>query len=288
MSREEVVLRSPDLEAIWHPGDPSFLLVTFAEMGLRPNGRHWWGAAVARRIGCAALGFVAARPDWYPAAGMRQALAAPRLAAALAAHPRRLTYGFSMGGYGAMRYAGEIGAEACIALAPQWSIDPARNAGIAIAAGQGAPRTYLVVDPRSLADAWHVARIREAVPHALRIVARGTGHETSRALASNTTARTMFDAALAGDAPRLQRVVDAQRRGWARRAYMLARHAVAARPATALRIVARSATARPPPPPRRSSRPGRTPRRPSGCSPMPSSRWARRIARWRSRTARSR
>ena len=62
--------------------------------------------------------------DWYQYPDLPAALAAMRRAASGAA--RVLTYGSSMGGYAAVRFADAVGANAALALSPQYSVDPAK------------------------------------------------------------------------------------------------------------------------------------------------------------------
>ncbi len=61
---------------------------------------------------------------WYHYATTAAALAAARDAVAGAS--RIVTYGSSMGGYAAIRFAGALGSATALALSPQYSIDPAR------------------------------------------------------------------------------------------------------------------------------------------------------------------
>lgn len=256
---EELIFRSEYLEVFLRRGDPSFRLVTFSEMGVRANGQHWWGAAVARTLGLSALGFVAKAPNWFPASAMRDALAAPAVRDAIAAIPRRVSYGFSMGAYAAIKYARALGTEAVVALAPQWSIDPADtkgvdwrfgrhfdrtlNEGMAITSDDVVGRVYLVHDPRERFDHWHAERIGAAVRDAETVKAYATGHYVASALASSEAAGEIFRAALAGEHGRLQAAVARQRRGWDRRASVLARQAAGLRPSAALRIARRQLSA---------------------------------------------
>lgn len=256
-TQERLVFRSDALEVISHPGDSDFLLITFSEMGMRANGRHWWAAPVARKHGIAALGFVATRPNWFPEATVAAAAAAPAVAGILGAFRQRLAYGFSMGGHAAIRHAPLLGAGAVLAIAPQWSIDPddtregdsrfARhfdplvNRGMRIGPQHGADHTYMIFDPRDSSDLWNAARIADAVSHAIPVHARSTGHWTAAALADSDAAGRMFAAAIAGDARALRRAVADARRRWHRRPLVLGRQIARLRPRVALRIAERYA-----------------------------------------------
>lgn len=62
------------------------------------------------------------RNRWYHEPDWREAIAAAR--AAVAGYARVVTYGSSMGGYAALRFADHIGATAALVLSPQYSRDP--------------------------------------------------------------------------------------------------------------------------------------------------------------------
>ncbi|WP_156395781.1 hypothetical protein [Bosea sp. Leaf344] len=62
------------------------------------------------------------RNRWYHEADWRKAITAVKSAAS--GYQRVITYGSSMGGYGALRFASAIGAQLALALAPQYSVDP--------------------------------------------------------------------------------------------------------------------------------------------------------------------
>ncbi len=73
------------------------------------------------RHGIDAIHVVSRRNEWFQHADMHGAVAAIRRA--LAGKPA-MTYGSSMGGYAAIRFAGALGATQAIAISPQYSLDP--------------------------------------------------------------------------------------------------------------------------------------------------------------------
>src|SRR4051794_10196197 len=81
-------------------------LVTFADLTFRPDGHAIWGREPAAKMGLDAIGFVAKRENWFPAAAMQKA--APAVRALLGGGPA-LCYGYSMGGYAALKYARLLG-----------------------------------------------------------------------------------------------------------------------------------------------------------------------------------
>ncbi|MFZ6763402.1 tetratricopeptide repeat protein [Pseudoroseomonas sp. WGS1072] len=155
-------------------------LVTFADLTFRPNGDKVWGQEVAGKLGCNTIGFVARRENWFPAASV--AAAAPAVRAAL--RGRVATYGYSMGGYAALKYAALVGAGHALAVCPQSSIAPGEvpwdarfhrfhhpvlHAGMSVAPGEAGAFAVLLADPYMPEDRRHAARLRdEAGVHWLR------------------------------------------------------------------------------------------------------------------------
>jgi tetratricopeptide (TPR) repeat protein len=112
--------KAPAPAAVTAAVDP-LTLITFADLTFRPDGDTVWGQEPGEKLGLAVIGFVAKRENWFPAAAIR--LAAPAVRAALPGPA--LCYGYSMGGYAALKYARLLGASRALAISPQASIDPA-------------------------------------------------------------------------------------------------------------------------------------------------------------------
>ncbi|MBO1076299.1 tetratricopeptide repeat protein [Roseomonas marmotae] len=116
---EIVVIHRPAPAA--EAGEPPLTLVTFADLTFRPDGYAIWGQEPATKLGLPAIGFVAKRENWFPAASIRRA--APAVHAALLGPA--LCYGYSMGGYAALKYARLLGVTRALGVCPQASISPA-------------------------------------------------------------------------------------------------------------------------------------------------------------------
>ncbi len=86
--------------------------------------RSGFGEAFLQAVGLSAIHVMGVREDWYQYPEMPKAMEAVRKAVAGA--DRVLTYGSSMGGYAAIRFADAAGAHAVLAISPQYSIDPAK------------------------------------------------------------------------------------------------------------------------------------------------------------------
>ncbi|KQX25447.1 hypothetical protein ASD39_11695 [Sphingomonas sp. Root50] len=102
---------------------PDLLVVTFDHYGITGRfDRPGFAEDFLASRGISVLTFLGRGNDWYQYPDMRDALAAARTVAA--GRRRVMTYGSSMGGYAAIRFADALGAQACLALSPQYSLDP--------------------------------------------------------------------------------------------------------------------------------------------------------------------
>ena len=149
------------------------LFVTFANWRKAPRLTDpGFGQSFFLKRGIPAVHVVTAGNDWFQSAEMVGALAACRRA--MSWHARTVTYGSSMGGYGALLFSGLLEPDAAVAISPQFSIRPGavedrRWAGPAsrlrfvfddMALGISATAAKsLFYDPRN-ADAEHAERFR--------------------------------------------------------------------------------------------------------------------------------
>ena len=116
-----VVYDDDHIRVIWAPGRSSYVLVTFSPMTSLVDGSRFFCDVPVQKLGVNCLGFMPKKPNWYPAKSMIKAVAA--ISVILARFPEVVSYGGSMGGYGAIKYSALLGATSVIALCPQWSID---------------------------------------------------------------------------------------------------------------------------------------------------------------------
>ncbi len=86
--------------------------------------RDGFSQGFLREQGVSTVHIMGRREDWYQYPDMMDAVAAVR--EHLAKADRVITYGSSMGGYAALRFADALGANAALALSPQYSINPAK------------------------------------------------------------------------------------------------------------------------------------------------------------------
>ena len=103
--------------------DLSRWVVTFDNYGIGHGfDRPGFGEEFLRNAGVSAIHVMGAREDWYQYPEMAAAMQAVRQATIGA--ERVMTYGSSMGGYAALRFADAAGANAVLAISPQYSINP--------------------------------------------------------------------------------------------------------------------------------------------------------------------
>lgn len=144
--------------------------------------------------GWANLHVQTAANDWFLNPDLPAALAAA--AACGAGYSTVVTYGFSMGGYGAMRFAEATGASRAVAISPQASPDPARTgfetrwqrarAGLDcrqdVLGNLSACETIVVFDPLHRQDAAHVRMLRSHVPGLKALPLPFGGHPATRVI----------------------------------------------------------------------------------------------------------
>ncbi|MDO7836016.1 tetratricopeptide repeat protein [Sphingobium sp. HBC34] len=137
----------------------------------------------------------------------------------LPAYDEIITYGSSMGGYAAMYFAQTVGARTCIALSPQFSIDPSivsfesRWAGDAARIHftherlddmivHGGTTYYVLFDPHTL-DKQHAEMMTAACNRVLAIAVPHSGHPSILALQEMELLAGVFDSLAVGQIPDL-------------------------------------------------------------------------------------
>ena len=218
-------------EVFFQPGRSDYLVITFSELTQRPNGRTFWGSVPLQHLGIPAVGFVAKRARWFADTFVRRALAAAR--PKMEGYARRITYGFSMGAYGAIRHAGVLGAQTTIACSPQWTIEPAKlqgigqpfarhfredkHVGMELTSYPADGRLYLLYDPYDRHDAWHADRISEHIAQTVRVPMPFVGHGSVRPFANTTLMALLIEAARSHDDELVRRAARHARRKYSGR-----------------------------------------------------------------------
>lgn len=124
MKRREVYRSDTLLVRRIPAADRSRWVVTFDNHSIGEGfDRPGFGQEFLAREGVSAICILGRGNDWYQYPDMLAACAAAR--ASIRPRVRVMTYGSSMGGYAALRFADALRAQAVLALSPQYSIDPA-------------------------------------------------------------------------------------------------------------------------------------------------------------------
>jgi hypothetical protein len=195
----DILFHSEHVTVIGQDAGSRTVVATFNEMGSSVDGTKFWGQGLLERAGVSAIGFVSARPNWYPPADMEPAIAA---AQKWVEGRRIVTYGFSQGGYGALKFGAKLGASLAVAFSPQWSIDPKdvgrfdsrftqfhnpelKN-GDRIIQADLCPQNYIVTDTDVPMDAGHARHLLEL--QRIRLVpASFCGHDSVRLISEART-----------------------------------------------------------------------------------------------------
>src|SRR5271165_1363976 len=119
-----IIFESDRLRVVYQPADSDLLVFSFNGRDYTERGHAFFGDKFFSGRGIAAVGIVDNRQSWYPAAAMAGAVQAIQSVIPAGAYASRLTYGVSMGGFAALKYARALAANAVMAFGPQWSIDP--------------------------------------------------------------------------------------------------------------------------------------------------------------------
>jgi tetratricopeptide (TPR) repeat protein len=199
------------------PAASDMTLITFSDLTFRPSRRDFWGRDVARALGIDAVGFVVRRQNWFPTESVEAA--APAVRAVL--KPRSLAYGYSMGGYGALKHGARLGAQGSLALGPQVSIAPADtpwdprfhrfhrpalHRGMPVTAADLTPFAAILADPYDAIDWGHATRLAALGPVEI-IRTPFVGHAVIWLLAGQEPLAAALDRAFAADAAGLRAVL---------------------------------------------------------------------------------
>ncbi len=240
--------------------DCPYCVITFDHYGIGYGfDREGFGQSFLRGSGISAVHVLGCGNDWYQYPDILEAAAVVREATRGAM--RRVAYGSSMGGYAALRLADAVGADAVLALSPQWSIDPAiaqwdkrwtqdayriRWLPAMRAPLRCAASTVLVYDPHLPLDRRHAGLIAERtrsqmlpVPHCLHPAGTFLGEIGLLGVLLRDVMEDRFDARAMAAQIRSRRGSSAVYLG------ALAERQPAVRPRTAIALARRARTARP-------------------------------------------
>ncbi|ONG47037.1 hypothetical protein BKE38_24550, partial [Pseudoroseomonas deserti] len=214
---------------VHRPAESALTLVTFADLTFRPRGDAVWGQEPAEKLGLNTIGLVAKRENWFPVASVEAA--APAVRAAF--QGPAIAYGYSMGGYAALKHAARLGCEQSLGICPQATIDPAEcpwdtrfhrfydpalHGSMAVAPGEAGDFAVMLADPYMAEDNGQSTLLaRDAGVHWLRTPFMS--HAAIWLLVDSRFLGQVLQLMLARDLPQLAAVMRARRHvspHWAR------------------------------------------------------------------------
>ncbi|MBB3385980.1 MULTISPECIES: hypothetical protein [unclassified Rhizobium] len=116
-----VVAENDDCRILFQDADSNGCILSFSYMDFHLEVAPFFGYQTFSKLGVAALGITAKSNNWFPSSVRALAELSRRFTDRF---PIRMAYGFSMGGYGALKHSRAFGATHVLALSPQYSIDP--------------------------------------------------------------------------------------------------------------------------------------------------------------------
>lgn len=252
LAKFENVYADEHIEAFFLPARSDQLLVTFNPAQLGGDGAKVWGTSTIRQLGWAGLGFMARRPNFFPRASIDAALER-------AGHPNRgfrdvVTLGWSMGGYGALKFARHVGATLAVSFSPQ---NPTVRAAMPDSLESRCPeawvgrdvtwqdlprRTVILYDPLNRVDQRSVEQIvLGGVPGCFVVPIWSGGHKSALPFVRSNQMAPLVMACWRGDLPALRRATSTARRLNPQRPVVLANYAAARHPPIAAALLARYA-----------------------------------------------
>lgn len=196
---KQIVFEDEHIRAIYLKGTSDTLVFSFGDLISRAKGNAVNAEKSLVKYEYNAIGIMPKQKSWFPAQSMQGVIDA--IQPLIKQFKRVVSYGGSMGGYAAIKYAQQLGASRAISLVPQYSIDPNEvldrrytdfydenaNANMRIEAGDIDPSCeYIVVyDPYFDLDREHYEKINPLIPQLHTLHLPYTGHDAVAVLANS-------------------------------------------------------------------------------------------------------
>lgn len=207
MADDFLVFENQEIEIHYIKRASDTVLISFSAVNHKEDKRSLTAEKQAEAAEYSLVAVTAKRNNWFPEWAVEAAR--ETVAAIVSAYTHRIAYGHSMGAYGAIRYSGLFKCTAVLALAPQFTIDPAtlgrkdmrfasyfkeHNAGMDIKSDHVSGRIFVLADPKCLPDKVHIDLLADSISLDL-VPAYYCGHDVVWALASTPVMLALFAAA---------------------------------------------------------------------------------------------
>ncbi len=204
-SNRRIIFQSDHVRLILDEKGTDTVVLSFNEMNFVWNGVQYWGQKILDPLRATVLGFVTPEPNWYPPHDMERAI--PAAIEAIAGR-RVVTFGFSQGGYGALKFSRALSASTAFAFCPLWSINPedvgcfdvrtapyyrpALKNGHRIKLDDLCDNNFVIFDPREVCDQKNAERILEHRGTSA-VVAPFCGHAVIKMVAESQISRPLAE-----------------------------------------------------------------------------------------------
>ncbi len=180
--------------------ETDLLVLSFSHMDFNADVQPYWGRGALEKLGLSVLGITAKANDWYPDSFLDLPIFSLPLR-----HKFRIGYGFSMGGYGAIKFSRALCADVTLSLSPQFSIDPKdgdgrfsnfhpapRCGGRPLREEDTGGKTVIVFDPNLYEDNLAAQKIQSISADVEKVLLPDAGHFTSNLIASTEKLGRIF------------------------------------------------------------------------------------------------
>ena len=196
---KQIVFEDEHIRAIYLKGSSETLVLSFGDLITRAKGNSINAEKSLSKYQYSVLGIMPKQKSWFPQVSMMGVLDAVK--EILASYARIVSYGGSMGGYAAIKYAKDFSVNRVVAMVPQYSINPLEvddrrytdfydaqvNADMRIQVQDiVASCEYIIVyDPYFELDREHYEKIKPLIPHLHTLHLPYTGHDAIAVLANS-------------------------------------------------------------------------------------------------------
>ncbi len=194
----KLLFENEDLKINYHKSENNnTVVIVFNPLEWRAKDGDVWGYSVLSRSGYSIVGITSKEKSWFPEESIYQALSS--IFPVLRRYNIRLTYGYSMGGYAALRYSRVLGASHVLSFSPQSTIAPSdlnngdkrylqyysheQHINMKVTEPDVSGKAYIIYDKGFNLDSYQVDIMNLA--HAKTLDLPRTGHGSIRVLAKS-------------------------------------------------------------------------------------------------------